>query len=72
MLEVEGFDFVEVTYEDYCDNREVFFGKIFNLLNISPELLPPSDFKKMIEDPKLIIENHEEVAAVAMAMGETL
>lgn len=71
-LEAEGFDFVVVKYEDYCDNREVFFGKIFNLLNLSLELPPPSDFKKMIEDPEMVIENYAEVAAVATSFGETL
>jgi len=71
-LSAEGFDFVEVNYEDYCDNREVFFDKIFNLLNLPLELPPPSDFQKMIEDPRRTIENYDEVAKVAAELGERL
>lgn len=66
------FDFVEVSYEDYCDNRDVFYGKIFGLLNLPLELPPPSDFQKMIKDPRMIIENYDEVANVATVLGESL
>lgn len=71
-LSKEGFDFVEVSYEDYCDNREVFFGKIFNLLDLPIELPPPSDFVKMIEYLRMVIENYDEVANIAAALGEAL
>lgn len=71
-LSAEGLDFVEVSYEDYCDNREIFYGKIFNLLNLPLELPPPSDFQKMIKDPKTLIKNYDEVASVAGALGENL
>ncbi len=50
----------------------MFFSKIFNLLNLPMELPPPSDFVKMIEDMKAVIENHDEVADVAAALGEAL
>jgi hypothetical protein len=71
-LRAEGFDFVEVSYEDFCDNREIFYGKIFSLLNMPLELPPPSNFVKMIKDPKMVIENYDEVADVAAALGEAL
>lgn len=71
-LGVEEFDFVEISYEDYCANREAFYGKIFNLLNLPLESPPQSDFVKMIEDPKIAIENYDEVAEVAIELGEVL
>lgn len=71
-LKNDGFEFIEVNYEDYCDNREAFFGPIFNLLNLPLEIPPPSDFVKMIDDLKAVIENYDEVAAVAAELGEAL
>lgn len=72
LLNAEGFAFIEVTYEDFCAKREVFYGAIFKMLGLPMELPPTSDFVKMIEDPKSMIENYEEVAKVAAEMGERL
>lgn len=71
-LSAEGFDFIEMSYEDFCDNREALYGKIFNLLNLPLELPPPSDYKKVIKDTRRVIENYDEVADVAAALGEKL
>lgn len=71
-LSAEGFDFVVVSYEDYLTNRDAFYGQIFNLLNLPLELPSPSDYVKMINDPKTIIENYDEIAGLAAAMGEKL
>ena len=68
-LYVEGFNFVEVDYEEYCDSRDVFFDKIFNLLKMPLELPPPSDFVKVIEDLSLVIENYDEVKVYAAAIN---
>ena len=32
-LNAEGLDFIEISYEDYCDNRNLFFEKICAFLN---------------------------------------
>lgn len=71
-LSSEGFDFIEVSYENFCTNRQTFYQDIFNFLNIPPELPPPSDFVKMIVDLKLIIKNYDEVIDAASELGETL
>lgn len=71
-LSAEHFDFIEVSYEDYCANREAFYSKVFNFLNLQLELPPPSDFVKMIKEPKMVIGNYDEVANVAAALGEAL
>jgi len=59
-LNAGGFNFTEVNYEDYCDNREEFFSKIFNFLNLL----------KMIKNPSTVIENHDEIKAIVAEMIE--
>lgn len=72
-LAPRGFDFIEVSYEDFCADRQAFYSHIFTFLNLPLESpLPPSDFVKMIEDPKLVIENYDEVVAAAAEFGEVL
>jgi LPS sulfotransferase NodH len=71
-LRADGFEIVEVSYEDYCGNREVFFSSIFKLLDLPLELPPPSDFFKTIDDLKLVIANYDEVADAAVALGEAI
>ena len=67
-----GFDFTVAHYEDYCTNREVFYKKIFSFLRLPFELPPSSDFVRVIENLKTTIENYDEVAEVAINLGETL
>lgn len=71
-LSTEGFDFIEVNYEDFCADRQAFYSHIFNFLILPQELPPPSDFVKMIDDPKLVIENYDEVVDAAAELGEVL
>ena len=42
------------------------------LSQFSLELPPPSDFQKMIKDPRMIIENYDEVVNGAAELGEIL
>lgn len=70
-LSVDGLDFIVVDYEEFCNNREAFFGKIFGLFNFSLELPPRGKFMKIIEDPGLVIENYAEVKNVAAELGES-
>lgn len=71
-LATEGFDYIEVSYEGFCADRQAFYCNIFNFLNLPLELPPQSDFVKMIDDLKSVIENYEEVCAAARALGEVL
>lgn len=71
-LATEGFDFIEVSYEDFCEDRYAFYSNIFNFLNLPFELPPQSDFVKIIEDLESVIENYEEVCAAAVSLGEAL
>jgi hypothetical protein len=54
-LAARGLDFIEVSYEDFCADRQAFYSHIFTFLNLpldsqkgSSHPLPPSDFVKMI------------------------
>lgn len=71
-LRAEGFDFIEITYEDYVADRAAFFGRVFRFLGL-PEVTPqPSGFQIMIDDPRARVENYDEVAAVAAQIGAPL
>lgn len=72
MLGKMHFDVIEVSYEDFCANREVFYSGIFNFLHLPPEKPPSSDFVKVIEDPRMVIANYDEVADIATSLGEGL
>lgn len=71
-LATQGFDYIEVSYEDFCGDRQAFYRNIFNFLNLPLEVPPPSDFVKVIDDPKSVIENCDEVFDAALALGEAL
>ncbi|QPD03472.1 MAG: hypothetical protein Nkreftii_001246 [Candidatus Nitrospira kreftii] len=71
-LATAGFDFIEISYEDFCADRHAFYANIFHFLNLPMELPPASDFVKVIDDPKSVIENYDEVSAAAVALGEAL
>jgi hypothetical protein len=71
-LRTENFDFIEVNYEDFCDDRESFYRNIFNFIGMPHVLPPPSNFVKMIQDPRLVIENFDEVVKAAAELGEVL
>jgi len=71
-LAAEGFDFIEVSYEGFCSDRQSFYNDIFNFLGLTPELPSPSNFVKMIDDLRLVIENYDEVVAAATGLGEML
>jgi LPS sulfotransferase NodH len=71
-LVAEGFDFIEVSYEDFCADRRIFYGRIFNFLDLPLEVPPASGFVKMIHDLKLVIENYDEVVDAATEFGVVL
>ena len=71
-LSMEGFKFIEVSYENFSINRKEFYDTILRFLDL-PIMLPPStSFVKMIKDPKLIIKNYDEVSCAANELGEAI
>lgn len=70
-LTAVGLDFIQVSYEDFCTDRQNFYKEIFSFLDLPLALPPPSDFVKMIGDLKSVIENYDELLEEMVALGET-
>jgi hypothetical protein len=71
-LKMEGFDFIIVTYEDFCTDRQSFYDKIFHFLDLPTELPPRSDWAVMIKDLRYTIANYDAVVERAAAIGVPL
>jgi LPS sulfotransferase NodH len=72
-LDKEGIDFTVVTYEDFCIDRQAFFGAIFKFLDLEYSSVPLStDFQIMIKDLKYTINNYNDVVKCVSNMGESI
>jgi hypothetical protein len=71
-LKAEGFDFIIVTYEEFCTDRQSFYNKIFHFLDLPTELPSRSDWAVMIKDLRYTIANYDEVVERAAAIGVPL
>ena len=71
-LNAEGFDFIVVTYEQFCADRQSFYDKIFRFLGLPFELPPRSDYSVIIKDLRHTITNYDAVVERAAAIGMTL
>lgn len=45
-LATAGFDFIEISYEDFCADRHAFYANIFHFLNLPMELPPRAILSK--------------------------
>jgi hypothetical protein len=68
-LKAEGFEFIVVMYEELCHNRQSFYEKIFDFLELPIELPPKSDYSVIIKDLRSTIANYEVLLERAAAMG---
>jgi hypothetical protein len=71
-LKAEGFDFIIVTYEEFCTDRQSFYDKIFHFLDLPTELPSRSNWAVMIKDLRYTIANYDEVVERAAAIGMPL
>jgi LPS sulfotransferase NodH len=71
-LSSEGFDYIKVSYEDFCSDRKNFYANIFKFLNLPIELPPMCDYVKVIKDLKFTIKNYDEVSDAAASFGEEI
>ena len=62
-------EFVTVSYEDYCDNKILFYSEISNFLNHKLDIPPPSNTQIMILNIKETVKNYNEVKEVAADLG---
>jgi len=63
---------LEVRYEDYLENREAFFARIYADLGLPVALPSPSRYVVMIPDLTATVENLDEVEAAIDDLGERL
>ena len=61
--------YFQVTYEEFCNNREMFFEKIFSYLEIPTQLPPTSDYKVILKNASDIIQNYNELTQIAEELG---
>lgn len=64
-----GFDFIEVSYEEYLLDRQLFFGKVLEFLGVPAELPEASSYSLMINNLEHTVENYRAVADCVAAMG---
>lgn len=71
-LEKNGYDFIVVTYEDFCSLRGSFYKKIYKFLGLPMEIPPKSTFCVILKDLKKNIKNYTEIEEIAKKTGWTL
>lgn len=69
ILQEMGFEILDVTYEDFCEDRSAFYAKILNFLNMPSMPLTPTDFSIMIPEIGKVVSNYSELKAKAHEMG---
>ena len=69
LLTKSGIDYLEVTYEDFCDDREKFYSEIFSFMGVEYELPKNTDLSIMVPDIRKAVANFDELEARVTAMG---
>ncbi|MBI4807428.1 MAG: sulfotransferase [Nitrosomonadales bacterium] len=72
LLRSSGFNFIEVTYEEFMADREAFFVRVLAFLGVPPEVPQASSYSVMIKDLKHTVENYQAVAECAATMGMSI
>lgn len=71
-INIRGFEFIVVIYEEFCASRRSFYIKIIRFLEL-PMILPPqSDYSVIIKDLRDTIANYDSVVERVAAMGQQL
>lgn len=69
MLTKKKFKTLFVTYEDFLENRETFYGRLFDFLDVDYRLPEETDYSIMIPNIYDVVENYEEVRKHVNKMG---
>jgi LPS sulfotransferase NodH len=72
LLKSVGFDFIEVSYEEFMSDREGFFGRVLSFLGAPAEVPPASSYTIMIKDLQHTVKNYGDVVESAEAIGMTI
>lgn len=69
LLRENGIDYLEIAYEDFCDDRKQFYSEIFFFTGVDFEFPKVSNFSIMIPDIRKAVANFDELEARVAAMG---
>ena len=69
LLKKNGIKYLEISYEDFCEDREKFYSEIFSFMGINYELPQLTDFSIMVPDIRKAVANFEELEARVANMG---
>lgn len=69
LLIATGFNFIQVSYEDFIRNRQTFFKHVLDFLGVSAALYPISSYSVMIKNLKHTIDNYQEVLDYLLSMN---
>ena len=69
MLKDMAFDFLEVSYEEFCEDRERFYRRIFEFMSLPFELPARTDYSIMTGDLRKQIANFDQLEARVARMG---
>ena len=68
LLKGNGIEYVEVTYEDFCSNREKFYTDLFSYMKVDYLLPKSSSFSVMVPDIREAITNFDELESRVSSM----
>lgn len=64
-----GFEFIEVSYEEFMADRQMFFDKVLGFLDLPSGLPQESLYSVMIKDLRHTVENYQALVDSATSMG---
>lgn len=69
LLTKGGVEYLNVTYEDFCDDREKFYSEIFPFMGVEYQLPENTNLSIMVPDIRKAVSNYDELEARVTAMG---
>lgn len=69
MLKDMSFDFLEISYEEFCENRVTFYTSILSFMGLPIDLPKRTDFSVMIDDLRKLVINYDELETRVVRLG---
>lgn len=69
MLDREGFDFIQIKYENFMADRKGFFKNVMDFLEVAVEVPEASTYTIMIKNLRHTVDNFDDIEYVTAAMG---
>lgn len=68
LLRENGIEYIEIAYEDFCNNRKQFYLSLFSYMKLECRLPDPTGFSIMIPNIREAIANYEELESRVSSM----